>query len=295
MYLAIDIGGTKVAIRTYAKCGDLCQEHMLRTSELHPGSVSFLESLIHYILPYVDSCEAVGIACKGLIHDGKSRYASLLGGAVVQDLEAYFRQRLGRPVLVENDLVPLGSAERVFGCCSNTESFVVVNIGTGLSFASYDRGVVRGFQSCAGQLSFHTHTLRSTGEAISVERLLSGKGLATRAAELGYPQSTAADVLAASQSSPLWCLADDFQHHLMQLLSEISYFLNPERIILTGSVGRALAPRKADLDSLYRSRTDEYSWCREIQISTLSHGNCIGMVALLNGSFGERCSHRITL
>jgi predicted NBD/HSP70 family sugar kinase len=281
MLVAVDVGGTKIAVQLFNPIDGSLETREYKTISLNPGSLHFADSLVGILEDLITApCEGIGFAFKGLVHKGIIQFASLLGGEVNFDMNVLLKKKFSCDTLIENDLRPLLISEKEFGFGRGCDSFVVINIGTGLSIASWDHVCIGGYRSCAGQLTFHTHYCHSTNSYESIEKLISGKGLSQRGqSALSISTITTRDVLAADSGSALYSIQNEFYFHFIKLLQEISFFFNPEKIILTGSVTKSIDVER--IHDGYFSSTDKYSLAQFLGISDIQYGNCTGILHLL--------------
>ncbi len=174
------------------------------------------------------------------------------------DLLGVLEDRLAEPVEVDNDanLAALGQAWR--GEAVGVRSFVTLSIGTGIGGGVViDGRLVRGLSNAAGEIGrlvMGRSRLRGGRAAIpDFEHLASGPALRSRAAELlersprsslaGSDFDTAAVFEAAVAGDPVGKrVIEEFLGYVAIAIVNITAILDPELIILDGSVGRAIDP-----------------------------------------------------
>jgi predicted NBD/HSP70 family sugar kinase len=96
----------------------------------------------------------IGISVSGDVDTrrGIVRESALLGWAD-EDLGAALRERIGMPVMIENDVRALTIAEHWFGVGVGTNSFAIVTIGSGIGCGLHVNGeVVEGAFGVAGEI-----------------------------------------------------------------------------------------------------------------------------------------------
>jgi glucokinase len=176
------------------------------------------------------------------------------------DLLGMLRERLTLPFEVDNDvsLGALGQAWR--GAGRGAHSFVLISLGTGIGGAVViDGHLIRGRHNAAGEVGdFPVGHGGADGRA-GFEDVASGTALRARAAELiaaGRPSSLAAEYAVAD----IFTVARAGDQVGVQVVGELvghaaativgaAALVDPERIILDGSIGRALEPWIGDLRS----------------------------------------------
>ncbi|PVU83061.1 MarR family transcriptional regulator [Cellulomonas sp. WB94] len=98
----------------------------------------------------VEPVTAVGIALGGAVSNGRVEFAPFLGWTDVPFAQLV-EDRMGVPVVLENDLVALAEAERWFGLGRDIPGFVVITIGAGIGYGLVVHGeVVRSREAGVG-------------------------------------------------------------------------------------------------------------------------------------------------
>jgi glucokinase len=175
------------------------------------------------------------------------------------DLLGMLREHLELPFEVDNDvnLGALGQAWR--GAGRGAHSFVLISLGTGIGGAVViDGHLIRGRHNAAGEVAYFPVGRATAGQA-GFEDLASGTALRVRAAELitgGKPSSLSgeyavADIFAAAgRGDPVGGqVVGELISHVAAAFTGATALVDPERIILDGSIGRALEPWLEDLRS----------------------------------------------
>lgn len=180
------------------------------------------------------------------------------------DLVGLLNQELSEPFVVENDvnLAALGEAWR--GAGVGTGSFVTLSLGTGIGAAIVlDGNLVRGRHNAAGEIGYLvTGRSQLRGRpAAGLEGLISGAALTERARVLikARPERTALDPSAVTPALLFEAAAADPVARVVigELIDQVAItvtaitaFVDPERVILDGSIGRTLAPYLGKIDAL---------------------------------------------
>jgi glucokinase len=179
------------------------------------------------------------------------------------DLMGLLHQHLDAPLRIENDvtLAAIGHAWR--GEAQSVNGFVTVSIGTGIGAAAFVNGqIIRGRHNAAGEvgalLTSREQLRAPAGRLCGFESVASGPAIERRASELlasgresslsTQPVSAEAVFRAAAQGDALAEeVLDELIDHVSMAIVDIAAVLDPERVILEGSVGRALEPYAAEL------------------------------------------------
>jgi glucokinase len=181
------------------------------------------------------------------------------------DLLGMLRPSLELPFEVDNDvnLGALGQAWR--GAGRGAHSFVLISLGTGIGGAVViDGHLIRGRHNAAGEVAYFPVAgaaggTGAAGDRAGFEDVASGTALRARAAELiagGQPSSLSgeyavADIFTAARHGDLagGQVVRELITHVAAAIAGATALVDPERIILDGSIGRALEPWLDDLRS----------------------------------------------
>ena len=233
--LAIDIGGTKIAVALVD--GAVVLERDIVATPATAGPEAVMSAATEVARRLLATCEArpiaVGVACAGLVRNGHVRALShdLLPGWRHVPLAERLQWGLGSPVFVLNDAQAAAFGESVYGAGRRHESLLFVTVSTGVGGGVVlDRRLWSGATGLAGHIG-HLHGGR-------LERVTSGTALAQRAAERGHPIS-AREVLAAAEEGQQWAeeLLDDGVRALSDVLTDVKLLLDLELVVLGGGVG----------------------------------------------------------
>jgi glucokinase len=175
------------------------------------------------------------------------------------DLLGMLRDNLQLPFEVDNDvnLGALGQAWR--GAGRGAHSFVLISLGTGIGGAVViDGHLIRGRHNAAGEVAYFPVGAEAE-PAAGFEDVASGTALRVRAAELiraGRPSSLSGEYAvagifaAARNDDPAGGqVIRELVAHVAAAITGATALVDPERIILDGSIGRALEPWLDDLRS----------------------------------------------
>jgi glucokinase len=260
--IAVDLGGT----RCHGALADLAGETFaedFRSSGVKEDAVAALLECIATLRAKARKLRmpvrAVVVGIPALI-DPQSGLAA--AGPYVHwdgfDLIGSLRASLKEPFEVDNDvnLAALGQAWRGEG--RSVQSFVTISLGTGIGGAVVlDGHVVRGRHNAAGELGYFVlppeHRRQDGNGWPGFEELASGPAIRDRALALidsGMPTSLggtdfqAADVFAAAaQGDEVGRqVVRELVVYVSVAIIGITAVVDPDRVILDGSVGRALEP-----------------------------------------------------
>ena len=132
-YLAVDVGGTKLAVGIVDDAGRVLQRRDAATdrSEPWPG----LEALVRRVLDEVghDAPSAVGVGCGGPMTEGGDLVSPLnIPGWRDFPLKARLAALTGRPVAVDNDAKALALGEGWVGAARDRSCYLAMVVSTGV-------------------------------------------------------------------------------------------------------------------------------------------------------------------
>jgi glucokinase len=197
------------------------------------------------------------------------------------DLPARLDAALPEPYTVDNDVNLAALGEARVGAGRGARSFATVSIGTGLGGALVvDGRLLRGSHGAAGEFGFllaDREQLRRPG-AMPMESRVAGPGIAARARELaaadpssvlrgGTVDAGAVFAAAARGDRVAGQVITELLEHVAMTIVAVTAVVDPERVILDGSVGRALEPY---LPQLVRLVEPSVLSAPEVRISALA-------------------------
>ncbi len=168
------------------------------------------------------------------------------------------------PFIVENDVNLAALAHAWRGNARGRSDFAVIALGTGIGAAVVADGqLVKGRHSAAGEVGFlvlERSQLREPRAALGAfERLAAGPVLAERYRRAlavrggtGSQDISAATVFAAARAGDETArsLVDELVERVAMAVVALTAVVDPETIVLEGSIGQALAPRLAEIQEL---------------------------------------------
>jgi glucokinase len=187
-------------------------------------------------------------------------------------LKAILEERYGRPAFVNNDANSFAAGEKHFGKIRPYDSAVGLIVGTGLGAGIIANGRLYSGVNCGagefGMLPYLDRNFEAYASGQFFERVhgLSGRELAGRA-ERG-------------DAKALGTFAE-FGHHLGEAVKAICYAVDPEIIVLGGSVSKSLRFFQASLWQAFQSYA--YSIAKErlkIEVSETENIAILGAAAL---------------
>ena len=259
--VGLDVGGTSMAAGLVTPEGRILTH---RRRDTPPPGGGAVEAILALAAETVDDARArgapiigVGAGLPGAVDaaagavTGEAHNVPDLGGVAVARLLA---ERVDAPAFVDNDVNALALGEWLWGAGRGTRSLVLLALGTGVGGGVIveDR-LVRGAGGFGGELG-HV-PVQMDGRACvcgargCLKAYVAGPDLAAEGTRRLGRAVTAAEVFAlASQGDrDAEGVLDEALEALAAGLAIVVNGLNPERLLLAGSIARAFASREAEL------------------------------------------------
>jgi glucokinase len=278
--IGVDVGGTTVAAGLVAPDGRVLEHHQAPTHARGPGTAletigELLERLFEQARARGVRVTGVGVGVPGIVDAERGtvgvdiHYAPELAGA---PLGRMLGDRLGVPVFVDNDVNALALGEWTWGAGRGTRSLVVLALGTGVGGGIVlDGRLHRGQAGFGGELGHVPIDFDGPpcvcGGRGCLKAYVSGTDIALRAgARLGRAVA-AVEVfrLAADGDAAAGAIVEDVCTALGAGLAVIVNGLNPERVLLAGSVAKSLRPLEARL----RAALARYAFAEALRATRL--------------------------
>ena len=270
--IALDLGGTKCHGVLADLGGQVVSEDVRPTGGVTRATATVFESLDllrHRAATDNVPVEAIVIGIPALIDpDTGLASAGPNVGWEGFDLLGRLREHLSEPIEVDNDvnLAALGQAWR--GDAAGRHSFVVISIGTGVGAGVVvDGRLIHGAHNAAGEIGQllvsgpHEQAL----PAVTLEEVASGPAIARRYDQLEQKMAASsrprsdldtADVFAAATAGDPIArqVIAEVLHSVAAAVVNLAAVLDPELVVLDGSVGRAIEPWLSSLSEKMSSQ-----------------------------------------
>ena len=245
MYTAgIDIGGTNTRIALIDEAYEIIQRIQFPTDVNNPQAT--LQKIQETVQSFSVAIAGVGLSFpgpldlkQGLILDTPNLKGGWHGLAVSKELSA----RLKVPVFLENDANLACLAEAVLGQGKDYSYVQFLTISTGLgSGLVIDKKIYQGAHGFAHEIAniplWRNGPSHGSIYPGGVEAICSGTAITTRAKKAGLDVEHAGDVysLACSQNQTAIDIMEDAKEYLANTIAIIYAFVDPEIVILGGSV-----------------------------------------------------------
>lgn len=282
-FLSIDIGGTKIAICKFDEKYKSVFYLELATDNFPIGSMKFINSIKKFLLENFEvSIEKIGISFNCSVKNGRIVYSSILGGKLNYSLEKNFSKIFSVPVKLRNDVSSMAIAEYKFSKGRRVDNFVLMNLGTGLRIAYVAGGkIIDGYSGNAGEISQKKVFVPVISEReVLLEDVVCGKGLSKVYFKLTGRKNSAKEIFSFCKKGDMDAkkAVGIFVENLAYLLQDLSYFYNPEKIVISGSLKKSADIFLPQAIRLYKNITSPIFYFRKIEISKLKYGACLGVI-----------------
>ncbi len=183
--LGIDLGGTKIATAIVEDGVIRARERVATPQTGFADVLAAMAQTADRLLESQGPVHAIGVGSPGPLDvaTGTILFAPNIPGMENAPLVAGLTDRLGRPVILENDANAAGYAEHLYGAARDLESSVYVTISTGIGGGLFvgDR-VIRGANGVAGEIGHMTilpgGPVGGDGTDGSLEAIAAGRSIA---------------------------------------------------------------------------------------------------------------------
>ncbi|WP_208452603.1 ROK family protein [Burkholderia gladioli] len=281
--LAIDFGGTKIAMATATPSGERLGEAEIPTLAAE-GAARVLARTREASLALLARTRrdqrgagdagalpllAVAAVTPGIVQPDGIRFAPNNPGWETLALEPALRRMFAvRVVGVATDVKAAALAEARFGALAGVGTGLYVNLGTGLAAAAViDGRVLRGAHGAAGEIGYQL--LGAAGEracaegGAPLEEHAGGGALAARVSALLGRETSAREAFALAATQPaVAALLDEALDTLARHVANLALMIDPERIVLGGGMARVPALVERLRAAVARAALFEPQWQR---------------------------------
>jgi len=246
--LAIDFGGTKVAVATADLSGQLLEQQRIETNAIDGAlqAVARTTQVARSLLTKTEQltggrCLALGAVSPGIIRADRIELAPNVPGWEQLALQALLHAQLGiERTLVGNDVKAAAAAEVRWGSLQDVDPAIYLSVGTGIAAALVIGGrILDGAHGASGEIAYNLRSASdtrgvATGHA-PLEEYVGGRAIGERASQLlGYPVS-AADVFAHPDEQVSTFLAETLAEFAMHI-ANLAILIDPACIAIGGGM-----------------------------------------------------------
>ncbi len=246
--VAVDFGGTKIAVATANMTGSILKQARLDTNASH-GAQQILErttvtarALIERTVAEVGGkCVAAGVTTPGIVHDNGVLLSPNIPGWDQVSLRETMRADLHVPTVVAaNDVKAAAMAEVLWGALQGADPAVYLSLGTGIAAAIVIGGrVVTGAHGASGEIGYNLrsvldHSGAAHGRA-PLEEAIGGRFIGELGSLLLGEPLSAAGVFAHSDMRARF-LVDETLAELATHVANLAILIDPARIAVGGGL-----------------------------------------------------------
>ncbi|HEX8854189.1 MAG TPA: ROK family protein [Thermoleophilaceae bacterium] len=242
--LAIDFGGTKIALATADVEGHILEADRLDTNA-GDGAAQAIDRALGRAAALVAAtagqCLAVGAVSPGIVYPDRVWLAPNVPGWEGLALAQLLRESLGvARVELANDAKAAALAETRWGSLRGFDPAVLLNLGTGLSAGIVVGGdILEGANGAAGEIGYNLRGLADERGAADgrapLEEFAGGRAIGERGSRLLGETFRAADVFAHGDVRAR-LLIDEALAELSLHVANLAILLNPARIAVGGGL-----------------------------------------------------------
>ena len=199
--------------------------------------------------------KGIGIASSGVIDSENGIILS--SGSIPNwsniEIKKIFENKFNVPVSIDNDVNVSALGEYTFGAGKKYSSIILFTVSTGIGFASIINGKIhKGVNSLAGQIA---HIYINDGLQ-TINDIMSGKGIATKASKLLQRDISTNDVFVLSNEGNAICskIIMEAEQLASTIIAVLYNTIDPNILLFSGSV----ALKQKEFISRIHKRTNEY-------------------------------------
>jgi len=251
--LALDIGGTKLAVGVVDMTGRLRERKAIATersagaTEVLSRALALLEGVLAEATSRGSAPVALGVATNGITREDRVDIAPAVSGWKELRIPAALRDRFPQlPLVIINDVKAATVAEMTWGALRGVRDGLYVNLGTGFAVGIVAAGrLLQGANGAAGEAGYIVPSLEllaehQPGEATLEERI-GGRGVESwTQKELGATLTVAELMETSLHDRRAAALRDRFVSETALWIANIASVIDPALIVLGGGVVRSV-------------------------------------------------------
>ena len=267
VYVGVDLGGTNIAVGVVSQAGSILAQAGAKTQADRPFSAivkdmaDVVKRAVQKARLTMDDVQSIGIGIPGVAGEGGVVFNCTNLGWVNMPLRAEMQKYINKPIFIDNDANVAALAESCAGVSKGCRSSVMITLGTGVGGGIVIDGKPwAGGHGRAGEIG-HMCLVPdgvpcTCGRNGCVERYCSGTALIRSAKQTccNYPDTVmlskaggnvdkinAKMVIDAAKEgdAPALRVFNTFAKYLAMTISNITWFFDPEMIVLGGGISYA--------------------------------------------------------
>ena len=228
-YLAFDFGGTKIDVVIYDKDYKIINKLQEKSSFLNNDFnelILFIEKIIRWVSNF--NFKKVGVAINGWVKEGKILKWRQFKNFSQPVFYQFLKKIKAEEIIIKNDVVAAVEAERKFGFGKKYDSFLFVNLGTGLRVVYIENNnLVTGYNFLAGEIGLDTFFYEN--KEIEIEEIFSGRVI-NKLLEKFENKLKPEDFFKSRE------FKERFEKYLAKTMFRSLIYYNPQAIVFSGSI-----------------------------------------------------------
>ena len=228
-YLAFDFGGTKIDVVIYDKDYKIINKLQEKSSFLNNDFnelILFIEKIIRWVSNF--NFKKVGVAINGWVKEGKILKWRQFKNFSQPVFYQFLKKIKAEEIIIKNDVVAAAEAEKKFGFGKRYDSFLFVNLGTGLRVVYIENNnLVTGYNFLAGEIGLDTFFYEN--KEIEIEEIFSGRVI-NKLLEKFENKLKPEDFFKSRE------FKERFEKYLAKTIFRSLIYYNPQAIVFSGSI-----------------------------------------------------------
>ena len=228
-YLAFDFGGTKIDVVIYDKDYKIINKLQEKSSFLNNDFnelILFIEKIIRWVSNF--NFKKVGVAINGWVKEGKILKWRQFKNFSQPVFYQFLKKFKAEEIIIKNDVVAAAEAEKKFGFGKRYDSFLFVNLGTGLRVVYIENNnLVTGYNFLAGEIGLDTFFYEN--KEIEIEEIFSGRVI-NKLLEKFENKLKPEDFFKSRE------FKERFEKYLAKTIFRSLIYYNPQAIVFSGSI-----------------------------------------------------------
>jgi len=231
-YLTFDFGGTKIDVVLYDKDYKIIKKLQEKTSFLNNDFnrlILFIEKTRNFFNNF--TLKKLGIAINGWVKNGQilkwRQFKNFSQVVFYQNLKQFKTEK----IIIKNDVIAAAEAEKKFGLGKKYNSFLFVNLGTGLRVVYVENdNLITGYNFLAGEIGVDTHFYQN--KELEIEEIVSGR-LINKILEKSENKLKPEIFF---KSKKFKNIKQEFEKYLAKIIYRSLIYYNPQAVIFSGSI-----------------------------------------------------------
>jgi len=271
-YLAFDFGGTKIDVVIYDKDYKIINKLQEKSSFLNNEFnrlILFIEKIIRWVNNF--NFKKVGVALNSWVKEGKILKWRQFKNFSQPIFYQFLKKFKAEEIVIKNDVIAAAEAEKKFGFGKRYNSFLFVNLGTGLRVIYIENNhLVTGYNFLAGEIGLDTFFYEN--KEIEIEEIFSGRVI-NKLLEKSENKLKPEDFFKSRK------FKERFEKYLVKTIFRSLIYYNPQAIVFSGSIVKSKKYWMSDfLKNLKKQSYYKIFKPEKFLFSNIKHAPCLGTI-----------------